>query len=76
MRLLPYLYALFLAGFVNPFQSWLGTLDGLFFSSWDRLFNDLAGGVLFGYGALIATEIFVRVELYPSVHLFSLLLAC
>lgn len=66
VRGLAYFYALVFALLINPFQSWLGVLSGWWLQAWDRLYADLATGVLFGYAALIAMEILIRTQLFSS----------
>ena len=65
-RIAVYAYTFLFAIIINPFQSWLGFFSGRFFGEWQRLLDDLAGGALFGYGALIAIEILIRTELFPA----------
>lgn len=61
-----YLYAAILALLVNPIQSWVGGIFGIFYESWDRLFADLAAGALFGYAAVLAVESALRLGLMPT----------
>lgn len=63
MRVLAYAYALIFAAGLGPFMSWLGVVSGLWWGIWDRLFNDLATGVLWSYGSLISIEILVRTHM-------------